>query len=116
MKPSIAAFLVALIAFVAIPVLASGTQPQPNWNGTWVGNWANGNGAQIIFAGNDLVGIYWRGDYLSDTQSAISPVGVVTITWPSGSATLTRDGETTAHIVIRETGKPDLSFALKRDA
>ncbi len=117
MKFSITALLLAMCAYVTIapiPGWASDTQ-RSGWDGTWVGNWANGNGAQIIFAGNELIGLYWRGDYLADTHSAVSPAGVVTITWPSGSATLTRDSETTAHIVIREPGKTDTAFALKRE-
>ena len=119
MKPTIAALLLAMCAYLAnapIPALAGGAQGPATWNGTWVGNWANGEGAQIIFAGDELIGLYWRGDYLADTQSMVSPAGVVTITWPSGSATLTRDSDTAAHIVIRERGKRDTAFALKRDA
>ena len=119
MKPTIAALLITMCAYVAIdpiPAGAGGAQGPATWNGTWVGNWADGDGAQIIFAGNELIALYWRGDYLADTHSAVSPAGVVTITWPSGSATLTRDGDTTAHIVIRESGKPDTAFALKRES
>ena len=119
MTPPTAALLLALCASVAIapiPAWASGTQQPVNWNGTWAGNWSGGDGAQIIFAGNEFIGFYWHGDYLADVHAALSPAGVVTLAWASGSATLTRNGETTAHIVIREPGKPDLAFALKRDA
>jgi hypothetical protein len=118
MKFSIAALLFMICACVAIspiPAGASGAPRQSSWNGTWVGNWTNGDGAQIIFAGDEFIGLYWRGDYLSDAHAAVSPAGIVTISWPSGSATLTRDGDTTAHIVIHEPGKTDTSFALKRE-
>jgi hypothetical protein len=87
-----------------------------SWNGTWAGNWAHGDGAQIIFAGDEAIGIYWRGDYLGDTHAALSRGGaVVTISWESGQAVLTRDGPTTAHVVIHEKGRADASFALKKD-
>ena len=69
-----------------------------------------------VFADNDLIAMYWDGDYLSDTQSSLSADGrVVTITWASGQAVLNRDGETSGHIVIHEKGKSDISFDLKRD-
>jgi len=88
-----------------------------SWNGTWVGNWdKGGSGTQIVFAGETFISIYWDGDYVSDAQGAVSKDGkTVTITWTGAHAVLTRDGETAAHIVIREKGKPDAAFAVKRD-
>ncbi len=91
-------------------------QQTASWNGTWIGNWAGGNGTQIVFADIELIAMYWNGDYLSDTQSSLSPDGkVVTITWPSGQVLLTRDGEASGHIVVHETGQPDATFDVKRD-
>jgi hypothetical protein len=88
-----------------------------SWNGTWIGNWdKGGNGTQIIFAGEEFTGIFWNGDYVFDAKGVASKdSNAVTITWPGARAVLTRDGETTAHIVIREKGKPDAAFAVKRD-
>ena len=110
--------LVAII-LIAIGLLASpGTAmaQQQSWNGTWIGNWQDGNGTQIVFAGEDLVAFYWDGDYLDEVHASVSDGGrVVTVTWSSGQAVLTRDGEATARITVHETGKADLSFALKRD-
>jgi hypothetical protein len=108
------------VLFLAIGLLAgpemAGAQ-QSSWNGTWIGNWQGGDGVQIVFAGEDPVAFYWHGDYLDDTHATASEGGsVVTILWPSGQAVLTRNGEATARITIQETGKPDLSFALKRDS
>jgi hypothetical protein len=100
---------------LAIPAAAM-AQQNANWNGTWIGDWAGGNGTQIVFADNELIAIYWDGDYLSDTQSSLSPDDkVVTITWQSGQALLTRDGEATGHIVVHETGRPEITFDVKRD-
>ena len=87
-----------------------------SWNGTWVGHWAQGDGVQIVFAGDEAISVYWRGDYLEETHGAISSGGAVaTIAWPSGKAVLTREGTAKAHVVIHETGRADVSFALKKD-
>jgi hypothetical protein len=108
-------FSVSLSATLAFGIPAR-AQQNANWNGTWIGNWAGGNGTQIVFADNELIAMYWDGDYLSETQSSLSPDGkTVTITWPSGQALLTRDGEAGGHIVVHETGRPDIAFDVKRD-
>ena len=50
------------------------------------------------------------------TAASASADGVtMTISWPGARAVLTRDGPEAAHIVIRETGRPDTAFALTRD-
>jgi hypothetical protein len=105
---------------VAIVLVFSGaaTLAAPSsWNGTWVGNWdKGGQGTQIVFAGETFISIYWDGDYVSDAQGVVSKDGkTVAITWPGANAILSRDGEITAHVVIREKGKPDAAFAVKRD-
>jgi hypothetical protein len=103
----------AVLVFSAAAAIAA----PPSWNGTWVGNWdKGGQGTQIIFAGEEFTGIFWDGDYVSDARGIASKDGkTVTITWPGAKAVLTRDGETAAHIVIQEKGKPDAAFAVKRD-
>jgi hypothetical protein len=112
--------LVAAI-FVVVGGLLAGPSTaraqQASWNGTWIGNWQGGDGAQIVFAGEDLVAFYWHDDYLDDVHANASEGGrVVTVLWSSGQAVLTRDGDATARITVREPGKADLSFALKRDS
>ena len=109
---------VALLLCIGLLGLSAdaGAQQSSSWNGTWIGNWESGNGTQIVFAGDLLVAMYWDGDYLSDTRSSLSADGrAVTINWPAGDALLTRDGETSGHIVIREKGQPDAAFDVKRD-
>ena len=109
--------LAALFVVIGLLVGPGYAQQQSSWNGTWIGNWQNGDGIQIVFAGEDLVALYWHGDYLDDTHATTSQgAAVVTIDWPAGQAVLTRDGEAVARITIHETGKPDLSFAVKRDS
>ena len=114
MRPLAAIFVV--IGLLAGSLSAEAQQPS-SWNGTWIGNWQAGDGAQIVFAGEDLVAFYWHGDYLDDVHATASQGGsVVTILWSAGQAVLTRDGATTARIMVHESGEPDLSFALKRDS
>ncbi|HEX3064384.1 MAG TPA: hypothetical protein VHQ39_02830 [Dongiaceae bacterium] len=103
----------AALAFAFAPSVFA---QQSDWNGTWAGYWETGHGAQIIFAGNDLIGIYWHDDYIENAEGSVSADGgSVTITWPGAHALLTRDGAQGAKIVIRETGRPDVSFPLTRD-
>jgi hypothetical protein len=87
-----------------------------SWDGTWIGNWAGGNGTQIVFAGDEMIALLWNGDYLSEVCSSVSEDGaVVAITWPSAQAFLTRGGETVGHMVIGEKGQPDRSFDVQRE-
>ncbi len=104
--------LALLFAIMTTPALAAS-----DWNGTWAGNWQGGDGIQLIMAGNDAIGIYLHGDYLSDELNAkVSTDGkTLTINWAHGNAVLTRDGDEAAHITIREPGKPAASFSVKRD-
>jgi|SRR5579871_559214 len=99
--PRVSALLAFTIAIIATPAFAAA-----GWDGTWAGNWggAGQNGLQIIMAGNDVIGIYWHGDYLADDmKSQVSPDGkVLHISWSGGAATLTRDGDTTAKFEIHD--------------
>jgi hypothetical protein len=119
MMKSVAAVLVCLGLSATMDIgspAGAMAQQTASWNGTWIGNWAGGNGTQIVFADNELIAVYWNGDYLSDTQSSLSPDSkVVTITWQSGQALLTRDGEASGHIAVHEKGQPDITFEVKRD-
>ncbi|HEY4925083.1 MAG TPA: hypothetical protein VII20_11760 [Roseiarcus sp.] len=109
-------FCLALTAGLAPPVPSAYAQQPLSWNGEWAGNWQGGDGAQLIFAGNELIGVYWRGDYLSQTHAVLSRGGAtVAIDWATGGAVLTRDGPTNAHIVVHESGRPDASFVVTKD-
>jgi hypothetical protein len=105
-----------LSAGCAFPGSFANAQQSLSWDGEWAGNWQGGNGAQIIFAGDELIGVYWRGDYISQTHAVLTRGGAaVAIDWPLGGAVLTRNGPTTAHIVVHENGRPETSFALTKD-
>lgn len=103
--------LLAEFLVLATPTFAAG------WNGTWAGNWDNnGDGVQIIMAGNDPIGFYFHGDYLDTNASSVSKDGnTLTFTFAGGSITLTRNGATAAHALIHQKGKPDLAFDVKKD-
>jgi hypothetical protein len=86
------------------------------WDGTWVGGWDRDAGVQIIFAGETLIGFYFRNDYKDITRSTASPDGGRTLVWDKGQATLTRSPGGGAVLVVHERGSPDLSIPLKREA
>ena len=108
--------LIALLT-LAFVISTSSALAASDWNGTWVGNWQNGSGVQVVMAGNVATGIFWNGDYVpDDLHSAVSADGqVLTITWGHASAVLTRSGAETASAAIHEPGKPDALFAVKID-
>jgi hypothetical protein len=87
---------------------------QVGWNGTWVGGWDRGAGVQLVFAGDQLVGFYWRGDY-KDVRHASAGRGDKRFAWDGGDGTVKRTTDAEALLVIREQGKQELSIALKRD-
>ena len=110
-------FIAATVQSAPIAARMSEGQAQASWDGMWVGNWSQGNGTQIVFAGDDVIAFYWRGDYVSGVRSSMAHSGTtVMLTWPSGTAALTRETVASAHIVIHEKGKPEAAFALKRDS
>jgi hypothetical protein len=110
------AFALVLMPSITVAARPIETQRQVSWDGMWVGNWTGGSGVQLVFVRNEALAFYWRGDYVEGLHSSLARGGTtVAIIWPAGSATLTRDREETAHIVVREKGRADIAFALKRD-
>jgi hypothetical protein len=106
--------IVAMLCALSPSMLLA--QQQSSWNGTWVGGWETGQGIQIVFAGDELIAVYWRDDYVGDATSSASPDGtMLTIAWPAVQAFLTRDSRTAAHIIIHQMGQPDVAFSLKLD-
>jgi len=53
-------------------VIAMDRKPS-TWSGTWIGNWEGGSGIQIIFSGDELIGVYWNDDYLHRCNPARPP-------------------------------------------
>jgi hypothetical protein len=58
--------------------------------GTWVGGWEKGTGVQLIFAGETLIGFYFRDDYEEIQRSTVAADGGRTFAWDKGEASLTR--------------------------
>jgi len=90
----------------------------PSWDGTWAGGWENGDGIQIIIAGDKVIGVYRDGDYPEILSSAASPEGrMLTFSWVGGDAFLerARDQDREATISLREHGRPVRAFTVKRE-
>jgi hypothetical protein len=76
--------------------------PGAAFEGTWGG--AQGEvTAQVIIAGGEIIGFYWRGDYTDARDATPSADGrSLSFTFDGGSATLTLTGDRAAAIVITE--------------
>jgi hypothetical protein len=70
---------------------------------------------QINFAGETLIGVYFREDYKEIIRSAAPPDGGRTFLWGNGEATLTRSPDGRAVLVARERATPALSIPPKRE-
>ena len=56
--------IVAVVMCLAVSTDAAfGQSGRVGWDGTWVGGWEKGTGVQLIFAGETLIGFYFRDDY-----------------------------------------------------
>lgn len=106
---------IAMCLVVASATSAFGQSGRVGWDGTWVGGWDRGAGVQIIFAGDTLIGFYFRNDYKEIRPSANSSNGGRTFTWDKGAATLSRTPDGGVVILVREHGQPDISIPLKRE-
>jgi hypothetical protein len=118
MKPLVVISLLFLGAAASSSLIGSPAfaQARQSWDGTWAGGRSDKSGAQIIFAGDEFIGIYWRDDYIGDAKGAVSRDGAAAaIKWSRGEAVLTREGPTSARVTVREGGHPAVSFALKKD-
>ncbi|HEY5072846.1 MAG TPA: hypothetical protein VII63_12540 [Caulobacteraceae bacterium] len=89
-------------------------QPAPGLDGTW-GGARDGASAQVIVVGASVIGFYWRGDYLDTRDATLAADGrSLTFGFKGGQARLTRTGERTANLDVREGGHA-LHLDLRRD-
>jgi hypothetical protein len=107
-------FFLALTFALFVAGAALSQSGRVGWDGTWAGGWDNGNGVQLVFAGETLIAFNWRGDYKNVARSAASPEGSQSFGWDKGEATATRAGNV-ATLAVREQGRPAVSVALKRE-
>jgi hypothetical protein len=82
------------------------------------GTWGGVKGeitAQVIIAGGSVIGCFWRKDYVEVGTAKFSADGrSVAFGFHGGDATLTRTGEATASLDVRE-GSQVTHLDLKRD-
>ncbi|HEV2187265.1 MAG TPA: hypothetical protein VGR70_08650 [Stellaceae bacterium] len=87
-----------------------------SWDGTWAGGWENGDGVQIIIAGDKVIGVFRGGDYPDIQKSQLSGDGqTLAFAWAGGDGVLQRTGERDAAFVLHERGKPERSFVVHRE-
>jgi hypothetical protein len=105
----------ALAAFLGL-FFAAGALAAPSWDGTWVGGWEEGDGIQIIIAGNKVIGVA-RGDlYPEILSSAVSPEGrMLSFWWIGGDGFLQRTDDRDATLTMRERNKAERSFVVHRE-
>ena len=113
-----AALAVALAAaFCAQAARATGSGK--GWDGTWGGANSRGETVQLIFAGDKLIGFYWRDNYLDATGLRVSAGGnrldfSFSGYGSGGTVTVTRAGAG-AVAVVKEMGKGEVRVGLKKD-
>jgi hypothetical protein len=112
-KKLVAAIVMYLIT--ASTDAAFGQSGRVGWDGTWVGGWEKGTGVQLIFAGETLIGFYFRDDYKEVLRSTVAANGGRTFAWDKGEASLTRTPNGGMRLVVHEHGKPEVSIPLQRE-
>ena len=107
--------LILVIGFLLATAGIAGAQSgRVGWDGTWAGGWDRNAGVQLIFAGDTLIGFYWRDDYKDVRRTTNTPDGGKRFVWDKGEATLTRTPDGGAHLLVRE-GRVSVSIMLKRE-
>ena len=106
-----------LLFLMGVIAAASGVaHAAQSWDGTWAGGWENGDGVQIIIAGDKVIGVFRGGDYPDIQKSQLSADSrILTFAWVGGDGVLRRTGERDAVFVLHERGKPERSFVVHRE-
>ena len=112
-----AALAVALAAaFCAQAARATGSGK--GWDGTWGGANSKGETVQLIFAGDKLIGFYWRDNYMDTSGERVAAGGnrldFSFSGYAAGTVTVTRAGAG-AVAVVKEPGKGEVREGLKKD-
>jgi hypothetical protein len=107
-KKLIVAATMCLIA--ASTDAAFGQSGRVGWEGTWIGGWGKGAGVQLIFAGETLIGFYFRDDYKELLRSTVTAEGGRTFSWDKVEVSLTRTPNGGTLLVVHERGKPEVSI------
>ena len=111
-----AIFRRSLLLILMAAVIVGSANAAQSWDGTWAGGWVNGDGAQIIIAGDKVIGVFRGGDYPDIQKSELSTDGrTLTFAWAGGDGILSRTGDRDASFTLHERGKPARSFPVHRE-
>src|SRR5579885_1551537 len=100
--------LAGALSFAALSALGAPRARAANaFDGTWAGLDADGETVQIIFVDGDIIGFYWRGDYLDAGGARLA------FAFKGGQAVVSRSGAAMT-IVIRDRGG-ESRVELKKD-
>ena len=94
----------ALVFALAMPALGSTrARAASAFDGTWGGLDPNGETVQIIFVDGQIIGFYWRGDYLDASAAKSEGGSSLAFSFNGGQAVVSRNGPAMT-IVIRDKG------------
>ena len=93
----------ALMLAVTMPTVGvSRARAANTFDGSWGGLDANGETAQLLFSSGQIIGFYWRGDYLDASAVKLDGAGSsLAFSFKGGQAVVSRNGDAMT-IVIRD--------------
>ena len=96
--------LAGALSFAVLPALCSSRARAANaFDGTWGGLDPNGETIQIIFVNGQIIGFYWRGDYLDAKPAKQEGGDSLSFSFKGGQAVVRRNGAIMT-IVIHDRG------------
>jgi hypothetical protein len=107
--------LTGALVLAVLPVLGSTrARAASAFDGSWGGLDPNGETVQVIFVDGQIIGFYWRGDYLDASAVKLDRGGSnLSFSFRGGQAVVTRNGAGMA-IVIRDA-RGESRADLKKD-
>ncbi|HXW19412.1 MAG TPA: hypothetical protein VEK35_02800 [Roseiarcus sp.] len=103
----------ALLLAVTLPTIGAARAANA-FDGTWAGVDANGETVQAIFADGQILGFYWRGDYIEPTAAKIGAGGAsLSFSFSGGQATISRTGAGMTAVIHDKRGESRIN--LKKD-
>ena len=95
--------LTGALALAVLPALGSTRARAANaFDGTWGGLDPSGETVQVIFVDGQIIGFYWRGDYLDASAVKLDSGGLsLSFSFKGGQAVVSRNGAAMT-IVIRD--------------
>ena len=99
----------------AQPLSARALAAEDAFDGSWGGVDAKGHTAQLILASGQVIGFYWRGDYIDASAGKLGPGGAsLSFTFADGDAVVSRRGSRMT-IVIHDGRLGENRLELKKD-